>query len=267
MDPGVAVGNLLLPRGVSAERPWARLRVRLYRAEGLPALRSGLLGSLARALRDQRVLVEPYVRVSFLAQQGETSVRAEAAAPEWNEQLSFVELLPPLTRSLRLQLRDDAPLVDAALATHVLDLRRISHPGRAGEPFWPRQTRPHSPRSNRAEVWSARKTNCFKAPPDCEPYPQFGSVGKILTTATCPVTSPVRRSYCCARADTACPLLSRDPQAARNSRSLAPSPSPPQSIQTLPQSQPRPSQSRLYLQGSGSVPRALAPAVSNALGR
>ncbi|EHH65388.1 hypothetical protein EGM_02137, partial [Macaca fascicularis] len=87
--------------------------------------------SLARALHDQRVLVEPYVRVSFLGQEGETSVRAQAAAPEWNEQLSFVELFPPLTRSLRLQLRDDAPLVDAALATHVLDLRRISHPGRA----------------------------------------------------------------------------------------------------------------------------------------
>ncbi|XP_054398188.1 fer-1-like protein 4 isoform X10 [Pongo abelii] len=123
--------NLLLPRGVPAERPWARLRVRLYRAEGLPALRPGLLGSLARALHDQRVLVEPYVQVSFLGQEGETSVRAEAAAPEWNEQLSFVELFPPLTRSLRLQLRDNAPLVDAALATHVLDLRRISHPGRA----------------------------------------------------------------------------------------------------------------------------------------
>lgn len=77
-------------------------------------------------------------------------MRAQAAAPEWNEQLSFVELFPPLTRSLRLQLRDDAPLVDAALATHVLDLRRISHPGRAGECFWPPQTRPHSPRSHRA---------------------------------------------------------------------------------------------------------------------
>uniref|UniRef100_A0A2K5QBB5 C2 domain-containing protein n=1 Tax=Cebus imitator TaxID=2715852 RepID=A0A2K5QBB5_CEBIM len=123
--------NLLLPCGVSAERPWARLRVRLYRAERLPALRSGLLGSLARALHDQRVLLEPYVQVSFLGQQGETSVRAEATAPEWNEQLSFAELFPPLTRSLRLQLRDDAPLVDSALATHVLDLRRISHPGRA----------------------------------------------------------------------------------------------------------------------------------------
>ncbi|XP_004867924.1 fer-1-like protein 4 [Heterocephalus glaber] len=123
--------NLLLPRGVHAERPWARLRVRVYRAERLPALRPGLLGSLTRALHDQRVLVDPYVRVSFLGQQGETSVRGAAVAPEWNEQLSFVELFPPLTRGLSLQLRDDAPLADVALATHVLDLRQISHPGRA----------------------------------------------------------------------------------------------------------------------------------------
>ncbi|XP_040837053.1 fer-1-like protein 4 [Ochotona curzoniae] len=123
--------NLLLPRRVPAERPWARLRVRVFRAEGLPALRSGLLGSLARALHDQRVLLDPYVKVSFLGQQGETSVRSEAVAPEWNEQLSFLELFPPLTRGLRLQLRDDAPLGDVALATHVLDLRQISHPGRA----------------------------------------------------------------------------------------------------------------------------------------
>ncbi|XP_038428050.1 fer-1-like protein 4 isoform X1 [Canis lupus familiaris] len=123
--------NLLLPRGVPAHRPWARLRVRVFRAEGLQALRPGLLGSLARALQNQRVLMDPYVRVSFLGQQGETSVRGQTAAPEWNEQLSFVELFPPLTRGLRLQLRDDAPLVDVAVATHVLDLRQISHPGRA----------------------------------------------------------------------------------------------------------------------------------------
>lgn len=73
--------NLLLPRGVPAERPWARLRVRLYRAEGLSALRQGLLGSLARALHDQRVLVEPYVRVSFLGQEVSPSGAHSAAAP------------------------------------------------------------------------------------------------------------------------------------------------------------------------------------------
>lgn len=43
--------------------------MRVYRAEGLPALRPGLLGSLAHALLDQRVPVDPYVRVSFLGQQ------------------------------------------------------------------------------------------------------------------------------------------------------------------------------------------------------
>ncbi|KAF5917829.1 hypothetical protein HPG69_009982 [Diceros bicornis minor] len=123
--------NLLLPRGVPAHRPWARLRVRVCRAEGLPALRPSLLGSLARALQDRRVLLDPYVRVSFLRQRARRPYAGEAAAPEWNEQLSFVELFPPLTRGLRLQLRDDAPLADMALATHVLDLRQISHPGRA----------------------------------------------------------------------------------------------------------------------------------------
>lgn len=72
-----------------------------------------------------------------LGLQGETSVRGEETAPEWNEQLSFVELFPPLTRGLRLQLRDDAPLMDVVLATHVLDLRQISNSGRAGERDWP----------------------------------------------------------------------------------------------------------------------------------
>ncbi|KAB0383532.1 hypothetical protein FD755_005449 [Muntiacus reevesi] len=133
-DPGHSSNvekNLLLPRRVPAERPWARLRVRVYRAEGLPALRPGLLGSLAHALLDQRVPVGPYVRVSFLGQQGEMSVHSETMALEWNEQLSFLELFPPLTRGLRLQPRDDTPLVDAALATHVLDLTQTSHSGRA----------------------------------------------------------------------------------------------------------------------------------------
>ncbi|EPY78283.1 otoferlin-like protein [Camelus ferus] len=78
--------------------------------------------------RDTRAGTKGFVKVSL---SGETSVRSETAAPEWNEQLSFVELFPPLTRGIRLQLRDDAPLVDAALATHVLDLKWISHPGRA----------------------------------------------------------------------------------------------------------------------------------------
>ena len=82
------------------------------------------------------------LRLSSPHAQGETSVRSETTAPEWNEQLSFVELFPPLTRGLRLQLRDDAPLVDAALATHVLDLTQISHSGRAGKCILPTRAAP-----------------------------------------------------------------------------------------------------------------------------
>ncbi|XP_044517518.1 fer-1-like protein 4 [Gracilinanus agilis] len=123
--------NLLLPRGFPADRQWARLSVRLYRAKGLPAFSPGFLGGLVRVVRDQRVLVDPYIRVSFLGQQGETSVQSETTDPEWNEQLNFMELFPPLTSRIRLQLMDDAQMGDVPIATHVLDLRQISHPGRA----------------------------------------------------------------------------------------------------------------------------------------
>lgn len=64
-------------------------------------------------------------------------MRSETMASEWNEQLSFVELFLLLTRGLRLQPRGDAPLVDAALATHVLDLTQISHSGGAGKCIQP----------------------------------------------------------------------------------------------------------------------------------
>lgn len=132
----------------------------------------------------------------------------EAEAPEWNEQLSFVELFPPLTRSLRLQLRDDAPLVDVALATHVLDLRQISHPGRAGERLW---------LPGAAFTWNlpglvppltANPILCLESQvhptgqivllpsethlslPEYKAHPRFGPVDRNITTAVYPVTTP-----------------------------------------------------------------------------
>uniref|UniRef100_G3U6J9 C2 domain-containing protein n=1 Tax=Loxodonta africana TaxID=9785 RepID=G3U6J9_LOXAF len=127
--------NLLLPRWVPAERPWARLRVRVYRAEGLPALRSGLLGSLARALHDQRVLLDPYVRVSFPGAAGEQAPPApvrSSSGPDSHADSSYLNslFLGSLMRLLN-KYDDCAMLRCGALATHVLDLRQISHPGRA----------------------------------------------------------------------------------------------------------------------------------------
>ncbi|KAF3824842.1 hypothetical protein GH733_010176 [Mirounga leonina] len=66
---------------VPAQRPWARLRVRVDRAEGLRALRPGLLRSPARALQAQRVLMDRYVRVSFLGQQATMIDPALASQP------------------------------------------------------------------------------------------------------------------------------------------------------------------------------------------
>lgn len=112
-----------------------------------------------------------------------------------------MELFPPLTRGLRLQLRDDAPLVDAALATHVLDLTQISHSGRAGKcilpcplpvPVYPgsrpRQQTPSSRPNSAWKVWSMPSdyfapsrplpSQSHLSPADYRPYPWFGSVDK-----------------------------------------------------------------------------------------
>lgn len=53
--------------------------------------------------------------------------------PEWNEQISFIEMFPPLARKIKVQVLDDANVGDVAIATHYVDLQQISDPGRNGE--------------------------------------------------------------------------------------------------------------------------------------
>ncbi|XP_056157898.1 fer-1-like protein 4 [Lampris incognitus] len=123
--------NLLLPKGLGVERPWARFTVRVYRAEGLPTMEAGLLASLSK-VTDRKVFIDPYVQVTFCGQQGETSVVSSSSCPVWNEQISFIEQFPPLARRIRVQILDDANIGDVALATHFLDLQQISDPTRNG---------------------------------------------------------------------------------------------------------------------------------------
>lgn len=59
--------NLLLPRGIPSERPWARFRVRIYRAEGLPTMEAGLMAKMT--VSDRAVFIDPYVQVTFAGQQ------------------------------------------------------------------------------------------------------------------------------------------------------------------------------------------------------
>ncbi|NWR23436.1 FR1L4 protein, partial [Emberiza fucata] len=124
--------NLLLPKRVPAERPWARVCIKLYRAEGLPSMRAGIMGGISKIIGERKVFIDPYVRVSFCGQQGETSVETSTTEPEWNEQISFTEMFPPLSRKIKVQVLDDANVGDVAIATHYIDLQEISDPDRNG---------------------------------------------------------------------------------------------------------------------------------------
>ncbi|NXT14870.1 FR1L4 protein, partial [Prunella fulvescens] len=124
--------NLLLPKRVPAERPWARVCIKLYRAEGLPSMRAGIMGGISKIIGERKVFINPYVQVSFCGQQGETSVETNTTEPEWNEQISFVEMFPPLSRKIKVQVLDDANVGDVAIATHYIDLQEISDPDRNG---------------------------------------------------------------------------------------------------------------------------------------
>ncbi|XP_029468634.1 fer-1-like protein 4 [Rhinatrema bivittatum] len=122
--------NLLLPKRVPAERPWAKISVKIFKAEGLPNMSAGIMGSFSKIIGEKKVFIDPYVQVSFAGQQGETSVENNTTDPEWNEQISFIEMFPPLARKIKVQVLDDANIGDVALATQFIDLQQISDPGR-----------------------------------------------------------------------------------------------------------------------------------------
>ncbi|XP_066558256.1 fer-1-like protein 4 [Amia ocellicauda] len=124
--------NLLLPKRMPVERPWAKFLVKIFKAEGLPSMNSGFMGSFSKMMGEKKVFIDPYVQVTFAGQQGETSVETDTNAPEWNEQISFIEQFPPLARRIKVQVLDDANIGDVALATHFLDLQQISDPTRNG---------------------------------------------------------------------------------------------------------------------------------------
>ncbi|XP_078391487.1 fer-1-like protein 4 isoform X2 [Cetorhinus maximus] len=121
--------NLLLPKQVPAERPWAKFYIKIYKAEDLPSMNSGFMGSFSKILGDNKVFIDPYVQVTFAGQQGETSVESNTTKPEWNEQITFVEMFPSLARRIKVQVIDDAKINDVAVATHFINLQQISDAG------------------------------------------------------------------------------------------------------------------------------------------
>lgn len=70
----------MLPRGMVSERPWACFHIRIYDAEGLPSMDSGLMAKMAVG-SDRTVFIDPYVRVTFAGQQVETGERGSCRNP------------------------------------------------------------------------------------------------------------------------------------------------------------------------------------------
>ena len=60
-------------------------------------------------------------------------MESSTTEPEWNEQISFIEMFPPLAKKIKIQVLDDANVGDVAIATHYIDLQQISDPSRNGE--------------------------------------------------------------------------------------------------------------------------------------
>lgn len=66
LPPPPTTSNLLLPDGVPADRQKARYTVRIYKAEGLPRMTTGIMANVKKALTgENRDLVDPYVEVQF----------------------------------------------------------------------------------------------------------------------------------------------------------------------------------------------------------
>ncbi|XP_019498975.1 PREDICTED: fer-1-like protein 6 [Hipposideros armiger] len=130
--------NLLIPQGFPSERPWARFYVRLYKAEGLPKMNSSIMANVTKAfVGDSKDLVDPFVEVSFAGQMGRTTVQKSCADPTWHEQVVFKEMFPPLCRRVKIQVWDEGSMNDVELATHFIDLKKISNEQEGDKGFLP----------------------------------------------------------------------------------------------------------------------------------
>ncbi|XP_025026309.1 fer-1-like protein 6 [Python bivittatus] len=130
--------NLLIPKGFPSERPWARFYVRIYRAEGLPKMNSSIMANVTKAfIGDSKDMVDPFVLVTFAGQMGRTTVQKNCADPVWHEQIVFKEMFPPLCRRVKIQVWDEGSVNDVALATHFIDLKKISNEQDGDKGFLP----------------------------------------------------------------------------------------------------------------------------------
>ncbi|CAH1774769.1 unnamed protein product [Owenia fusiformis] len=125
--------NLLIPKGTTADRQTASFSVRIHKAEDLPKMDSGIVANLKKSMTiiGPKAYIDPFVRVSFAGNSGRTSI-VKSYDPEFNQQLVFTDMFPPLCNRMRIDLCDSDAMMDDTIATHFLDLEKMSNDGNDG---------------------------------------------------------------------------------------------------------------------------------------
>ncbi|XP_033127720.1 otoferlin-like isoform X3 [Anneissia japonica] len=119
--------NLLVPMNTPATRQVALYTVKIYRAEGLPVMASDILANVKKVFTGQfSDLVDSFVEVTFAGQMKRTSVKKHSYEPDWNQEIVFVDLFPPLCKRIKVQVRDKYSIVDDVIGTHYIDLTKVS---------------------------------------------------------------------------------------------------------------------------------------------
>ncbi|XP_065652286.1 otoferlin isoform X6 [Hydra vulgaris] len=122
--------NPLIPEGWKVERKLSSLCVRVFKAEHIPSMSSGVMSNLTKQFTGElnmRDLVDPFVQVSFAGLEAKTSVQHNCYNPKWNEEIVFYELFPSLCRRIKIQLKDKDILKEEVIGTLWIDLSDISN--------------------------------------------------------------------------------------------------------------------------------------------
>lgn len=124
--------NPLLPENVKPERLRQRICVRIYKAEGLPKMNSGILANVRKQFTGEskiRDLADPFVAIQYAGMEASTSVKQFSYDPEWVEEIIFCDLFPSLCRRIKIQLKDKDVTKDETVGTLWIDLSEISNDG------------------------------------------------------------------------------------------------------------------------------------------
>ncbi|XP_035221296.1 otoferlin-like [Stegodyphus dumicola] len=117
----------------STDEQFARLVVKIYKADGISKPDSGIMAHVRKTLSvDVAELIDPYVQVSFAGLKGATSRKKHTSVPCWNEQIVFTVKFPLPLEPIVLQLRDGDTVLNNILGEIYVSLDKISNPGEKG---------------------------------------------------------------------------------------------------------------------------------------